>query len=76
MTPVQRLADYVRSRFDTTVVFDNLVENLLSKEKQHMLSFHKWMKENDTSKNAEIYFHYSDGDMLEEYLKSKYEKNI
>lgn len=69
MTPVQRLADYVRSRYDTTEVFDNLVENLLSREKQEMLSFHKWMLENDTAENAEVYFHYTDKDMLEEYLK-------
>lgn len=32
MTPVERLADYVRSRYETTQVFDNLVENLLQKE--------------------------------------------
>lgn len=32
MTPIERLADYVRSRYETTQVFDNLVENLLQKE--------------------------------------------
>lgn len=32
MTPVERLADYVRSRYETTQVFDNLVQNLLQKE--------------------------------------------
>lgn len=32
MTPVERLADYVRSRYETSQVFDNLVENLLQKE--------------------------------------------
>ena len=30
-TPVERLADYVRSRYETTEVFDNLVTNLLTK---------------------------------------------
>lgn len=32
MTPVERLADYVRSRYETTQIFDNLVQNLLHKE--------------------------------------------
>jgi site-specific DNA-cytosine methylase len=36
MTPVQRLADYVRSRYDTTEVFENLVSNLLAKEKRNV----------------------------------------
>ena len=36
--------------------------------KQDMIGFHKWMKENDTPENAEQYFHYTDEDMLEEYL--------
>jgi len=31
-TPVERLADYVRSRYDTTEIFKNLVSNLLDKE--------------------------------------------
>lgn len=31
-TPVERLADYVRSRYETTTVFDNLVSNLLQRE--------------------------------------------
>lgn len=37
MTPVERLADYVRSRYDTTQVFDNLVENLLQKERRQRI---------------------------------------
>jgi hypothetical protein len=31
-TPVERLADYVQSRYDTTEIFKNLVSNLLNKE--------------------------------------------
>ena len=31
-TPVERLADYVQSRYDTTEIFKNLVSNLLDKE--------------------------------------------
>ena len=37
MTPVERLADYVRSRYDTSEVFENLVSNLLKKEKQDLI---------------------------------------
>ena len=40
-------------------------------ERELMIGFHKWMKENDTAENAEQYFHYSDEDMLNEYLKTK-----
>lgn len=36
MTPVERLADYVRSRYDTTEVFENLVANLIEKEKRNI----------------------------------------
>lgn len=32
-TPVERLADYVTSRYDTTEIFKNLVDNLLHKER-------------------------------------------
>jgi hypothetical protein len=38
-------------------------------EKEQMIGFHKWMLENDTSENAESYFHFSDNDMLNEYIK-------
>jgi hypothetical protein len=31
-TPVERLADYVRSRYETTEVFNNLITNLLHRE--------------------------------------------
>jgi len=35
------------------------------KEKDQMINFYKWMKINE---NSESYFHYSDEDMLNEYL--------
>lgn len=35
-TPVERLSDYVRSRYDTTTVFDNLVSNLLLEEQRNL----------------------------------------
>ena len=37
----------------------------LEKEKEQMIDFYNWMKINDS---AEGYFHYSDEDMLNEYL--------
>jgi hypothetical protein len=40
-------------------------EGLLEKEKEQMINFHAWMRMNDSS---EAYFHYSDEDMLNEYL--------
>lgn len=36
------------------------------KEKDQMLNFYMWMRMNE---KAEKYFHYSDEDMLNEYLK-------
>jgi hypothetical protein len=36
-TPVERLADYVRSRYDTTEIFKNLVDNLLHKERRQRI---------------------------------------
>jgi site-specific DNA-cytosine methylase len=36
MTPVERLADYVRSRYETTTVFENLVSNLIEKENRNL----------------------------------------
>ena len=37
--------------------------------KKHMVGFHKWMLKHDTADYAEQYFHYSDEDMAEEYLR-------
>ena len=40
-------------------------------EKEQIIKFHKWMIENDTPENAERFFHFSDTDMLNEYLKAQ-----
>ena len=42
--------------------------------KKHMIGFHKWMRENDIEEKAEEYFHYTDEDMAEEYIKRELEK--
>lgn len=36
MTPVQRLAEYVRSRYETNEGFENLVTNLIEKERRNV----------------------------------------
>ena len=36
-TAIQRLADYVRSRYETNQIFENLVDNLLEKEKRQRI---------------------------------------
>jgi hypothetical protein len=41
------------------------VYSIEKKEKDQMINFYKWMKINE---NSESYFHYSDEDMLNEYL--------
>ena len=54
------------NEFNWEQVFDRAKQM----EKEQMLGFYRWMKENDTADNAEKYFHYSDEDMLNEYCKS------
>jgi len=38
--------------------------------KQQAIDFHNWMEKNDTEENACLYFHYTDNDMLQTFLKS------
>ena len=42
-----------------------LLMELIEKEKEQMIDFYNWMRRNDS---AEEYFHYSDEDMLTDYL--------
>ena len=35
------------------------------------IEFHHWMLKNDTIENADKYFHWSDEDMFNEFLKQK-----
>jgi len=49
------------------VTFQTLLEQAKEMEKDRMIEFHKWMIENDTAKNAEKHFHFTDSDMLHEY---------
>jgi len=46
-----------------------IIEQARKMEREQMLGFHQWMLENDTTENGERFFHYSDSDMLTEYLR-------
>jgi hypothetical protein len=48
----------------------NIFKQAKEMEKEQMLNFYMWMRMNE---KAEEYFHYTDEDMFEEYLKQ--EKN-
>ena len=48
----------------------NIFKQAKEMEKEQMLNFYMWMRMNE---KAEEYFHYTDDDMFEEYLKQ--EKN-
>ena len=51
--------------------WDDIIEQAKEMEKEQIIGFHKWMLENDTPENAERFFHFSDNDMLNEYLKAQ-----
>ena len=66
-TAMQELIDELESikgyKYGGLVI--RLIKNKLEKEKEQMIDFYNWMRRNDSS---EEYFHYSDEDMLEQYL--------
>jgi hypothetical protein len=67
-TAIQELKDWANQYKGQMISADQVVlqaHNLLKKEKEQMINFHAWMRMNDSS---EAYFHYSDEDMLNEYL--------
>jgi hypothetical protein len=44
--------------------------------KEDMISFAKWLQKEDTETNAESWFHYTDSDMFEYWLKEVHSKAI
>ena len=74
-TAMQDMLSYIRSTLpmdlDWPRMLESKAEELLEKEKQQMIGFYEWMSQNDTISNEEKYFHYTNEDMLNEYLKSK-----
>ena len=45
-------------------------DNYIALQRKELINFHKWMLKNDTAENAEKYFHYTDEDMVNEYLNN------
>jgi hypothetical protein len=60
-----KLTDYQYGHNIAYSVVLTLAQYLIEKEKEQMIDFYNWMRRNDS---AEEYFHYSDEDMLTEYL--------
>lgn len=48
-----------------------IFEQAKEMEKEQMIGFYKWMLEMNRPEHAERYFHFSDTDMLEFYLKER-----
>jgi len=48
------------------------IKQARQKEREQMIGFHRWMLKTDTADNAEEFFHYTDEDMLEQYLNGDY----
>ena len=69
MSPLDKLIEYIRKRHETNQSFENLVTSLKQEEKKQMIGFHRWMLKQDTMDNAEQYFHFTDDDMANEYLR-------
>jgi hypothetical protein len=42
------------------------------KKANEAIEFYRWMMKNDNAENAEIYFHWSDEDMFNEFIKQKH----
>ena len=69
---MQEVLDTLENDWLSPQPYIDLVESKLQKEREQMIGFYKWMIENDTAVNAEKYFHFSEENMLTEYLnKSK-----
>ena len=60
-----KLTDYQYGHNIAYSVVLTLAQYLIEVEKKQMIDFYNWMRRNDS---AEEYFHYSDEDMLTEYL--------
>ena len=71
-TAMQELMQWMEeTEFMVNSAFIDKVNECLGKEKEQMIDFYNWMRRNDSS---EEYFHYSDEDMLTEYLnQNQYE---
>jgi hypothetical protein len=66
-TAVDLLIESLPERFKNAILnsCQEEIKQGKEKEKEQMIDFYNWMRRNDS---AEAYFHYSDQDMLEQYL--------
>jgi hypothetical protein len=69
-TAVEWLYDQLTSTWFDKVSGTDVLKKAKEMEKEQMLNFYMWMRMNE---RGEEYFHYTDEDMFEEYLKQ--EKN-
>jgi hypothetical protein len=71
MQPIQTAVDWIIEQLipkDQHEGIIDIIEQAKQIEKEQIIDFHNWMMKNDTPENAERYFHYTDNDMLNEYL--------
>ena len=67
-----RRQDFIESKMEDIkfrVSFPGEVVTTQKNIDDFAISFHQWMRVNDTQENAEKYFHYTDKDMLNEFKK-------
>ena len=71
-TAMQDMLSYIRSTLpmdlDWPRMLEAKAESLLEKEKEQTIGFYAWMSQNDTISNMGQYFHYTNEDMLNEYI--------
>ena len=69
-TAMQELWEWIDANYhEDSFNLNDAKEISLQREQDTAIKFHRWMLKNDTEQNAEIYFHYSDNDMWNEFLK-------
>ena len=75
LTAVDWLVQRVNSDcLNSTFIRPELIEEATIMFHNQMIDFHKWMIENDTEKNSEMYFGYSYIDMLNKYYNETYDR--
>ena len=71
-TAMQDMLSYIRSTLPMDLDWPRMLESkaqeLVQKEKEQTIGFYEWMSQNDTISNMEQYFHYTNEDMLNEYI--------
>ena len=58
---------FKKQRDEVVAILEKELSTLLTEEQA--IAFHHWMDKNDTEENACEFFHYTDNDMLQTFLK-------